>query len=80
MEQYTIQQRIYIVQTYYENGRTLKDTFRKIRDYFGVSNRPHENIIHNLIQKFESSGSVDNVKLPRREKTVENRGRFETPK
>jgi len=48
MEQYTIQQRIYVVQTYYENERSLKNTFRKIHDYF-VSNRPYENTICNLI-------------------------------
>jgi len=48
----------HLVQTYYENGRSLKHThFRKIRDYFGVSNRSHENTIRNLIQKFESTGS-----------------------
>jgi len=40
MEQYTIQQCIYVMQTYYENRRSLKNTFRKICDYFGVSNRP----------------------------------------
>jgi len=58
------------VQIYYENGRSLKNTFRKIRDYFGVSNRPHENTIRNLIQKFESTGSIDNVKPPERKRTV----------
>jgi len=71
------------VQIYYENGRSLKNIFRKIRDYFDVWNRPHENIIRNLIQKFESTGSVDNVKPPKKERTVrtvENRGQFETPK
>jgi len=57
MEQYEIQQRIY-----YENGRPLKNIFRKIHDYFGVSNHPHKNIICNLIKKFESTSSVDNVK------------------
>jgi len=36
MEQYTIQQRIYVAQIYCENGRSLKNTFRKIRDYFGA--------------------------------------------
>jgi len=41
------------VQTYYENRRSLKNTFHKICDYFDILN-PHENIIRNLIQKFES--------------------------
>jgi len=49
----------HLVQTYYKNGRSLKNTFRKIRDYF-VSNCPHT--IRNLIQKFESTGSVNNVR------------------
>jgi len=34
MEQYIIQQRIYVMQIYYGNGRSLKHTFCKIRDYF----------------------------------------------
>lgn len=34
MYRLTTEQRIKIVQTYYENGRKIKNTFRALRDYF----------------------------------------------
>lgn len=70
MDEITLQQRIYVVQTYYENQRSIKNTYRKIRDFFGVSKRPHENSIRNLIKKFEETGSVENIKPPGRPRNV----------
>ena len=37
MNRYTMQQRTYIIQTYYENSCSLKITYSKIRDFFGVN-------------------------------------------
>ena len=42
MDRYTLQQCVYIIQTYYENSRFLKNTHGKIRDFFGVNNRPNQ--------------------------------------
>ena len=42
MDRYTLRQCVYIIQTYYENSRSLKNTHRKIRDFFGVNNRPNQ--------------------------------------
>uniref|UniRef100_A0A2H1WA51 SFRICE_021049 n=1 Tax=Spodoptera frugiperda TaxID=7108 RepID=A0A2H1WA51_SPOFR len=57
---------IKIIQIHYENGRSVKVTFRKIRDIFGQHNRPSEIAIKNLVAKFESTGSVQNVPTPTR--------------
>jgi len=50
-----LQQRVYIIQTYYENGRSLKNTHRKIRDFFGINNRPNQSSIQRLVKKFEET-------------------------
>ena len=42
MYRYTLQQCVYIIQTYYENSRSLKNTLRKIRDLLGINNRPYQ--------------------------------------
>ncbi|XP_050301230.1 uncharacterized protein LOC126739527 [Anthonomus grandis grandis] len=65
MEQYTTEQRVKIIQAYYENGRSRKNTFRGLREFFGAQNRPCEKTIWNLVQKFEQTGSVANIKTPR---------------
>lgn len=45
MDTYTLEQRIKIIQTYYECSRSLKRIFRKICDVFGVNSRPNESTI-----------------------------------
>ena len=58
MESFTTEQRVKVIQTYYENDRSLKTTFRKIRDYFGQHNRPSESGIIGIVRRFEETGSV----------------------
>ena len=47
MESFTTQQRIVVVQNYYENNRSVKNAFCKLRNSFGqyarlsVCNSPH---------------------------------------
>ena len=55
MESFTTEQRVKVIQTYYENGRSVKTTFRKIRDYFGQRNRPSESGIRGIVQRFEET-------------------------
>lgn len=54
MKSYKVQQRVKIIQAYYENGRSVRNTFRKIRD-FVVS---IIDLLSNVAKKFEESGSV----------------------
>lgn len=58
MTTYTLQQRIFIIQTYYENGRSVTTTLRKIRNKFGVHRRPNQSTIHRLVNKFEETGCI----------------------
>ena len=51
MERYTVEQRVYIVKTFYVNSLkncSVKNTFRKIRDFFGPM----------LTSKIVASGTV----------------------
>lgn len=70
MQQYTTEQRVKIIQTYYENGRSNVRTFRALREYFGIQNRPSRQAITNVVQKFERNGSVLNIKTPQRVRPV----------
>lgn len=75
MEWYTVNQRIIIIQTYYENLRSIKSTHRKLRDEFGQHGRPTELTIRRLVKKFEETGSVQDIKhtqYPRRARSEEN--------
>ena len=56
MNSFTTQQRILVVQTYYENGRFVKNTFRNLRTSFGQHGRPSESGIWHTITCFEKTG------------------------
>ena len=75
MERYTIEQRVKVIQAYYENGRSNQNAYRALRDFFGQFNRPNERTIEKIMQKFEHSWSVGDVKTPvhaRTARTAEN--------
>ena len=55
-----VEQCVYIVKTYFENGSSVVRTYRAIRDYFGVQNRPSEKTIRNIVHKFETTRSFQN--------------------
>ena len=40
MERYSIQQCVEIVKIYYQNGSSVRQTFRVLREVYGVCNRP----------------------------------------
>ena len=54
MEILTPQQRLQIVQLYYENGRSVKSVYRALRPIYGVHNRPAERTIWHTIGKLEN--------------------------
>lgn len=43
-----LQHRIEVIQIYYENGRTLKNTYNKLRDFFDLSVRPYKSTVRNV--------------------------------
>ena len=63
MKRFTIQQRLEIVKNYYQNGSSVRRTFRALRPVLGVHNRPSERTIRCLMEKLEATGSVADSKI-----------------
>ena len=59
MERLTPQQRLQIVQLYYENERSVKSVYRALRPIYGVHNRPTERTIRHTIGKLENIAAVN---------------------
>ena len=75
MERLTPQQRLQIVQLYYEYGRSVKSVYRALRPINGVHNRPTERTIRHTIGKLENNLTLlDDTRPigPRTAQTVEN--------
>lgn len=64
MERYTVEQRVIIVETFYENQRSLITTQRQLRAAFGRDHVPSTKGIQKLIAKFKETGSVQDKKVP----------------
>ena len=62
MERFTIQQRLEIVKNYYQNGSSVRQTFRALRPTFGVHNRPSERTVRRVMEQFEATGFVADQK------------------
>lgn len=62
MVRYTKQERVIMVKHYYQNGVSLVDTIREVRQIFGRTNVPNSLIVKRIIGKFESTLSVVDVK------------------
>ena len=61
MQRLTIEQRVKVVEAYYENGRSNENTFRALREFFGQHNRPTESAIGKIVCKFKQIGSLADV-------------------
>lgn len=63
MERLSPAQRLQIIQLYYENQRSTRTVFRKLRETYGPHNRPTERTIRYTINKFETQFSLlDNTR------------------
>ncbi|KZC11641.1 hypothetical protein WN55_02923 [Dufourea novaeangliae] len=62
MDRYSTQQRILIVKHYLKNDKSLTVTIRKLRPIFGRQNVPSASIVKRIIEKFEKTGSIIDVK------------------
>ena len=75
MKRYTVTQRMEIVQIYYKNNKSLRATYRELREIYGQNKQPTELSIRNVIKKFITYGSVCDVKntiRQKRKRTAEN--------
>lgn len=80
MRRYTKIQRIEIIKSYYENKKSIRSTFRALRETFGRHNRPTELGIRKLIQKFESTGSVADAIQPHGKESIKMTKNIESVK
>ena len=75
MERYTLEQRLQIVQIFYQNNRSVAATLRALRPFYGPFNKPTRSTIDRLVKKFESTFSLHDVPVPvraRSARSVEN--------
>lgn len=72
MESYTLQQRLQIIQIFYQNLRSYAGTLRALTPIFGRRNRPNKTTIYRLVQKFETKFTLHNVPVPIRERSARN--------
>lgn len=70
MEGYTVEQRVNVIRCYYQNQCSIRLTFRALRDEFPRHRRPTESTIRRLIERFESSGSVNKQPTPVRRRNA----------
>ena len=70
MERLTPQQRLQIVQLYYENERSVKSVYRALRPIYGVHNRPTERTIRHTIGKLENNLTLLDDTRPIRPRTA----------
>ncbi len=61
MERYTQEQRLQIIQFYYQNNRSPIATFRALLPFYGRNNRPPVLAIRRIVENFERTFSLHNV-------------------
>ena len=63
MERLTPEQRLQIVQLYYENSRSVKNVFRALRSTYSKHNWPSQRTIRNTITHLKTQHSLlDNIR------------------
>ncbi|XP_033222533.1 uncharacterized protein LOC117176402 [Belonocnema kinseyi] len=70
MERYTIQERVDITKIYYRNSESVASTLRALRPIYCRHNLPARSTIERLVEKFESTGTVQNVPVPVRQRSA----------
>ena len=48
----------------------MASTLRALRPIYGRNNRPNKSTIERLVEKFESTGTVQNVSVPVRQRSA----------
>lgn len=64
MERLTFEQRLQIVQLYYQNQRSVKKVFRALRATIGQHHRPSERAIGKIVNKFETEFTLLDIQHP----------------
>jgi len=61
---------VQIINFYYQNQCSVRETFRALRDFYSRHNRPAESTILRLMAKFQSIGSINNQPTPVRRRNA----------
>lgn len=75
MDRLEPEQRLQIVELYYQNSCSVKNVFRLLRPVYGRHNRPSERAIQQIVDKFRTSFTLLDLQQPnrvRRVRTEEN--------
>ena len=62
----TLEQRFQIVEIYSQNRSSVRETYRPLRPFYGRHNRPSEQAIRSVMNKFCINYSLHDVKPPTR--------------
>lgn len=74
MNKLTPQQRYQIVEIYFSNGKSVRRTYRALREIYGKDRRPSETAIYNTIEKLRTTFTLLDAKPLQRQKTVRSDG------
>lgn len=77
MDKYTLKQRLEIIKLYYQNNESVSLTYRAILKNNLFQKHPAESTIRRLINKFESSGSINDAIIQKRERTARSQGNID---
>lgn len=66
----TPQQRYQIVEIYFSNGKSVRQTYRALRNIYGKHARPSETTIHQTIEKLRTTFTLLDAKPTGRQKSV----------
>jgi len=61
MATYNAEQRVKLIKFYYSSGESIIATKRKYCQHFNVRTAPSDNMIRNLVSRFEEQGSVSDL-------------------
>ena len=66
MNRLTPEQRIKIIEFYYQNSSSVKNVFHALRPFYGRHNRPTEQAIQAIVTKFQTSFTLLDINPPTR--------------
>ena len=70
MNRLTLEQRYEIIQIYFENQSSIRATYRRLRHFYGVHNRPSEQAIRRTVDRFRTTYSLEDAITPARRRNV----------
>lgn len=70
MNRLTPEQRLQIVQIYFERHGSIRETHRALREFYGAHNRPSERLIRETVDRFRNTFTLIDNTHPVRRRTV----------